>query len=90
MDQTSFKLGEEKYSREDTNRLFIERQGLAAPEYRVLLFPHRTGEPLPTTTWDATRTRLTVDLGNGEVDLITCTRPEGDFRTRISVEHRAR
>ena len=88
LDQTVFPLGGEKYSTERTNRLFIERQGVAAPDYQVLLFPHRTGEALPVTTWDATRTRLTIDLGGGVVDTITCTRPAGEFRTRVTVERR--
>lgn len=85
MDQTSFKLGEAKYSLENTNRVFIERQNVTSPAYKVLLFPYRTGEKPPVTTWDTGHTVLTVDLGGGIVDRIACTRTAGDPRTRLDV-----
>lgn len=31
-----------------------------SPEFRILFYPHRFGDPLPVTTWNADRTELTV------------------------------
>ena len=36
------------------------------PEFRVLIFPHRFGEKLPLTTWNADRSQLTVLVGGHE------------------------
>ena len=55
---------------EDWKRLVIERSNVVAPEYRVLLFPFRSGETLPTTTF--TGNDLTVSLG-GQMDSYTFT-----------------
>ncbi len=66
-----------------TSRVLIERDNVVKPQYKVLLFPYRTGELLPTTTWNAAKTRLTIDLQNGYVDTITFT-SNADNRTRIS------
>ena len=34
-----------------------------SPEYRVMVFPHRFGDKLPTTQWSDDRSRLTVKIG---------------------------
>lgn len=34
-----------------------------SPEFRVLLYPHRQGDPLPVTQWNEDRTELTVRIG---------------------------
>lgn len=86
MDKTEYKLGEAKYSLERTNRLFIERNKVAEPQYKVLLFPYRTGETLPETTWDIGKKTLTVQLNNGTVDKITFERDQNDLRTRIALK----
>ncbi len=39
-----------------------------SPEYRIMVFPHRYGDKLPTTEWSDDRTRLTVKVG-GNVDV---------------------
>lgn len=39
-----------------------------SPEYRIMIFPHRFGDKLPSTEWSDDRTRLTVKVG-GNVDV---------------------
>jgi hypothetical protein len=40
----------------------------ASPDFQILLFPHRAGDPLPVTTWNADHTELTVEIaGNKDV-----------------------
>ena len=39
-----------------------------SPEYRIMVFPHRFGDKLPTTEWSDDRSRLTVKVG-GNVDV---------------------
>jgi hypothetical protein len=33
-----------------------------SPEFRILLYPHRLGDPLPETKWNQNRTELTVKI----------------------------
>ena len=73
------------YLQEDSNRLFIERQQVVDPRFKVLLFPFRTGETLPVTTWNHDRTILSIDHGKGKVDRISCVPPLRDGRTIITV-----
>lgn len=64
------------------NSLQISRTTVI-PDYKVLLFPHLSGEDLPQTTMNGPV--LTVTLPNGIVDRITfAMNPDG--RTRISFE----
>ena len=39
-----------------------------SPEYRVMVFPHRFGDKLPSTEWSDDRSRLTIKVG-GNVDV---------------------
>ena len=90
MDKTRFKVPKEIndfYLAEDVNRLFIERDKVVDPKYKVLLFPFRTGETLPKTSWNADHTELTVDKGNGDVDVITFSMNPPDHRTRVNLRH---
>lgn len=34
-----------------------------SPEYRVMVFPHRFGDPMPITEWSDDRSRLTIKVG---------------------------
>jgi hypothetical protein len=34
-----------------------------SPEFRIFFYPHRHGDPLPVTSWNADRTALSVSLG---------------------------
>ena len=89
MDQTAFKapqgLEHDFYLNFTNNSLLIERQQVVDPQFKILLFPHRTGEALPTTTWNAAHTEVTIDLGDGAQDVITFRRQEGDPRTYLDV-----
>ncbi|RMD75868.1 MAG: hypothetical protein D6820_13795, partial [Lentisphaerae bacterium] len=40
------------------------------PEFRVLIYPHRYGDPLPLTRWNEDRTELVVRLGD-QIDVYT-------------------
>ena len=66
-----------------SNRVLIERRGVARPDYAVLLFPFRTGEPPPETSWNRDRTSLTITLGASGVDTIRFDRGRPDHRTRL-------
>lgn len=68
----------------DSNRVIIERDGVAKPSYAVLMFPFRTGEPMPVTTWNADRTILTIRLGQGTTHTIHFDRANPDGRTRLT------
>ena len=79
---------------DDTHQFFRRQSGLGkrvvlrsrsvAPDFKVLLFPMRQGDPLPVTTWNADRTRLSVDW-QGQQERYTFV-PRNDGRTRIKVE----
>jgi hypothetical protein len=89
MDQTRFKVPKEIndfYLAEDVNRIFIQRDNVVDPKYKVLLFPFRTGETLPKTTWNADHTELTVDKGNGDIDLLMFSTDPKDHRTKIQLK----
>ena len=60
-------------------RLRIERKAVA-PNFKVLLFPHLNGEPLPTTTLKDNV--LTVKMNDGQTDQFTFTTGT-DGRTRV-------
>ena len=66
-----------------SNRLQIDRLGVVEPGYKILMFPYRTGEPLPETRWSDDRKTLRIDLKNGVVDTIIFDTSSDDHRTRI-------
>lgn len=41
----------------------------AAPDFKILLFPFRSGAPLPVTAWNADRSRLTLTCGTHAEEL---------------------
>ncbi len=47
------------------------------PNFVVLLYPHRQGDPLPATNWNADRTRLTVSFPAHTDTYAVTTTPEG-------------
>jgi hypothetical protein len=73
------------YLNEDSNRLFIERHQVVDTRYKVLLFPLRTGESLPVSTWNANRTELTIDIGEGCADIFTFERHPAEHRTKVTL-----
>lgn len=59
-----------------------------SPEFRVLLYPHRQGDPLPSTRWNDDRSELTVRIGD-VTDVYRFAAGEGG-RTMFSVERNGR
>ncbi len=55
-----------------------------SPEFRVLLYPHRQGDPMPVTEWNSDRTELTVKIG-AATDVYRFGKTDGG-RTVFSVE----
>ncbi len=53
-----------------------------SPDFKILLFPHRHGDPLPVTTWNEARTKLGIEAG-GEKRTLTFTKNDAG-RTLIS------
>jgi hypothetical protein len=45
-----------------TQRIIIPSVSVA-PDYKILIYPHRHGDPLPATVWNEARNRLTVEIG---------------------------
>ena len=86
MEYQIFKLPEEKYSREENNALVIERNQVVDPSYKVLLFPFRTGEKLPVTTWNWGKTELTIKFADGTRKTICFDRTNPDHRTRLQCQ----
>jgi hypothetical protein len=50
-----------------------------APDFKILIYPHRHGDPLPATTWNEARTRLTIEIGE-QVDTVRFARTHVDRR----------
>ena len=65
-----------------SRRLFIDRNNVVQPKYKILLFPFGVGDTLPTTSWNSSFTTLTVKIGI-QVDTITFDSTEADHRTRL-------
>ncbi len=63
-----------------TKRLVVSRSNVAAPDFKILLFPHLAGEALPVTTWS--NNVVTVTMADGQIDRIYFN-TNADGRTRI-------
>jgi hypothetical protein len=48
-----------------------------SPEFRILVYPHKQGDPLPTTLWNRLNTELVVDFP-GQKDLYRLSKTDGD------------
>ena len=62
-------------------RLVVPSRSVA-PDFKILLYPHRAGEPAPETTWNEARTELTLKTPAG-TDVIRFI-PGPDGRTRVA------
>jgi hypothetical protein len=51
-----------------TQRIVVPSVSVA-PDFKVLIYPHRHGDPLPKTTWNANKTSLKIEIGQ-QVDNI--------------------
>jgi autotransporter-associated beta strand protein len=75
------------------NRLLITRSNTTSPDFKVILYPHLFGEPLPTTTYGQTVTngvtnaiitvRVPTNSSGGTVTDLFTLRVQPDGRTRI-------
>lgn len=83
---STFKLPEAKYSKEECNELFLERNQVIDPRFKVLFYPYRTGEKPPTTTWNKDHTILTVSFDDGTSDIIHFDHSKPDHRTRLELK----
>jgi hypothetical protein len=54
-----------------------------SPDFKVLIYPYRKGDPLPATTWNADHSGLTVSLP-GQQDVINFS-PSGSGKTNLTV-----
>jgi hypothetical protein len=50
-------------------RLVIASRSVA-PDFKILLFPHRCGDGLPVTTWNDAHTELMIDVGGAKRTLV--------------------
>ena len=69
----------------DSNRIFIDRNHVVEPYYKVLLYPFRTGEKLPATTWEKSLGTLKINLPDGSMDTVHFDHSHPDHRTRVLV-----
>jgi hypothetical protein len=70
-----------------TDRLFIERDQIVEPRFKVLLYPYRNGEPKPETTWSKDHSVLSIRTGDGHLDNYRFMIDPQDHRTRIQVNN---
>ena len=61
-------------------RLIVEADNVVTPNFKILLFPHEVGDPLPQTVWNSTHDELTVIQGN---DNYAFSFPQTNGRTDI-------
>jgi hypothetical protein len=62
----------------ELNRIVVPSNSIA-PDFKVLVYPHRHGDPLPKTTWNASKTSITIEIGK-QVDTIDFTKAYVDRR----------
>jgi hypothetical protein len=74
-------VGAEKIS---STRIEISCESVAAPDYRVLLYPHIEGDPLPQVEY--TDEQISLKIGSQQ-HVVTLDR-HADGRTRVSVKAR--
>jgi hypothetical protein len=60
----------------DLHRLVIPSDS-ESPDYKVLIFSHRKGDPLPVTTWNSDHTKLHVSWSDQEDELTFAKTPIG-------------
>jgi hypothetical protein len=69
------------------NRLSVPAISVS-PEFRILIYPHRQGDPLPVTTWNLDHSSLTVQIEK-QTDLYRLGAADGG-RTVFSMERNSR
>jgi autotransporter-associated beta strand protein len=76
------------------NRILISRSNTVAPDFKILLYPHLNGEPLPTTSYvqtvtnGATNGTLTINVptnaSGGTVADVFKLKVQSDGRTKVT------
>jgi hypothetical protein len=56
----------------------------AAPDYRILLYPLRAGDPLPDTAWNADKTELTIAAGDQRDVFNLAKTPDGRSQLELA------
>jgi hypothetical protein len=64
------------------NRFHLASEAVS-PGFKLLLFPHVEGQPLPVTRWDPQRERVTISWP-GQTDVVRFS-AGGDGRTRVEI-----
>ncbi len=64
-------------------RIQITRTNTTAPDFKVLLYPHLSGEALPVTSYDPSTGMLTITPPGGPSDVFRLVR-QPDGRTRVA------
>ena len=65
------------------NKLHITSQSVS-PEFKIMLFPFRKGDALPTTTWNESHSVATISWPD-QTDTISFT-PDPDGHTRVKID----
>ena len=76
-------LEDRSYKTHGTHSVISIKAKSVAPEYRTLLFPHIQGDELPTTTWNADKTLLTVEWKDQKDEFDLKLAPDG--RTLVTL-----
>jgi hypothetical protein len=71
-----------------SNRLFIDRNKVVEPNYKILLYPYRTGDALIQSQWNLDHTFLTLRQSDGTTDVLSFSKDAKDHRTRIQFVRR--
>jgi hypothetical protein len=64
-------------------RLVIPSRSIA-PNYKILLYPHRKGQPMPVTVWNPDRTQVTIAIGDQKDVVDFAVTESGRTEVRIS------
>jgi hypothetical protein len=70
-----------------TDKRLVIASRAVSPRFKILLFPLRAGDPLPSTTWNAAHDQLTIEF-SGRRDEFNFTL-SADGRTRLAAQRGA-
>jgi|GEM_PF-1593672 len=80
LDNTPLDFGEGPFA---ARRIQITRTSTVAPDFKVLLYPHQSGEALPSTAYDRATGVLSITLPDGTADVFRLV-AQPDGRTRVA------
>ena len=64
--------------------LFTLTTDAVSPDFKIMLYPFKEGEPLPKSQWNKKMSELTVDFGDQKDNLSFSASPSGKTNLRIS------